>query len=232
MMPPWSTPFARIGPVALFICPIGPSSPVSAQMRADWLSPEELSRAASLRNPEDRERTARARAFLRAVLAAHVGVGPAELRLSVTPRGKPFLAGQGPYFNASYARDLAVAVLSDSRAVGVDIEESRRLPPDGTAFAELVQASCRPEESEAILRAADPRRAFLRLWTAKEARMKLTGEGLSLAPRDILVSLREDGTAEYALPRAPAADLILVDDLLPEAAMAVASGPAGIHLLA
>lgn len=232
MAQPWSTPFARLGHADLFICPIGPASPLTAQKWASWLSPDDLVRAASLQRPEDRDRAARSRAFLRAVLAAHVGVEPADIRLCATPRGKPFLAARGPFFNASRARNLAAVVVSQSCAVGVDIEEAGRLPADRTAFAELVDSCCQAGEADAILRAPDPRQAFLRLWTAKEARMKLTGEGLSLAPRDILVSFLADGTATYSRPVTPSSELTLVNDLLPDAAVAVASGPAELHLMA
>jgi 4'-phosphopantetheinyl transferase len=228
----WSVPFARLGHAALFICRIGHASPITGDMIARSLSAEEKRRVSDLRNPDDRSRVARCRTFLRAVLAAQQGIRPHDIRLAATARGKPYLAGPGPFFSCSRARDLAAIVLSETRAVGVDIEEAARLPQRATEFADLVAVACRPAEAKAVAEAPDPRATFLRFWTAKEARMKLTGEGLSLPLLDIAVSFGTTGHAHYALPQAPAADLTLVDDLLPDAAVAVASGPGEVHLLA
>ena len=62
--------------------------------------------------------------------------------------------------------------------------------------------------------------------------MKLTGEGLSLGPRDI--RLADDGgrPTGYALPATPSVDLALFEELLPAAAVAVASGHRELHLVA
>ena len=159
-----------------------------------------------------------------------------DLQFGATAHGKPFLVGpnrarSGPLFSFSRARDRAAVALSDTRAVGVDIEERARLPQDAGALQELVDASCCPEEIAFIGGSADPRAAFLRIWTAKEARMKLTGEGLTLAPPDIRLSWGPDGRIGYVLQEAVPTEFAMLDDLLPEAAVAVTSGPAEVHLL-
>ncbi|MCU0906559.1 MAG: 4'-phosphopantetheinyl transferase superfamily protein [Rhodobacteraceae bacterium] len=228
----WSIPVACLGDARLFVCPLGPTCPVSAAMQTDWLSADETAQIMTLRHPEHRTRAAQGRAFLRAVLAGALDADPASLHLSRTTRGKPFLVGPGPFFNHARARDRAVVVLSETRAVGVDIEEAGRLPQDSAAFADLISITCRTQEADVVTRTSDPEMAFLRIWTAKEARMKLTGEGLSLAPRDILLSFAAMKPVAFALPQTPDADLTLLDELWPDAVVAVASGPARLHLMA
>ena len=44
---------------------------------------------------------------------------------------------------------------------------------------------------------------FFRIWTAKEARMKVTGEGLYLDPRDIELTFKEGMPVGYKKPSSP-----------------------------
>jgi len=233
----WSIPVARLGEAVLFVCPIGPACPILPGQVIAWLPDDDpahpdRSRQAGGAPAHVRDRKAQSRAFLRAILAAELGVGPAEVHLTATPRGKPFLAGPGPNFNASHAHEHAVVALSARRAVGVDIEEPKRLPQDPEAFDALVDACCHPSEAAAVRSAASPQLTFLRFWVAKEARMKLTGEGLSLGPMDIRLADDRGRPTGYALPATPSVDLALLEDLLPAAAVAVASGHGDLHLLA
>ena len=71
----------------------------------------------------------------------------------------------------------------DSRPVGVDVEDVRRYRRD------LAEYVCSDEEMQRILASEDPAKAFISLWTMKEATLKLTGEGLR---NNLRAALRPD----------------------------------------
>jgi 4'-phosphopantetheinyl transferase len=64
-----------------------------------------------------------------------------------------------------------VCVLSDEE-IGVDIEEIRRFKPS------LVSYTMNDAQRQMIAAAEHPEVEFIRLWTMKEALLKLTGLGL------------------------------------------------------
>lgn len=94
--------------------------------------------------------------------------------------GKPELESHPEiHFSLSHCR-TAVGCLVSNRPCGLDIEHLRSIRPA------LVNHAMNDDEQEQI--AADPRPevAFLRLWTRKEALLKLRGTGLSEGVRDAL----------------------------------------------
>lgn len=91
--------------------------------------------------------------------------------------GKPALASPPPHFNLSRRDGWAAIAVSATHEVGVDIETLR--PIDDAP--QLAALHFTPQE-QAALQAGDADHAFLRVWTRKEACMKATGLGLSLAP--------------------------------------------------
>ena len=88
------------------------------------------------------------------------------------PHGKPAIAGRPDiHFNLSHCREAALCVVSD-RPVGVDIESIREYKET------LVRYTMNDQEQALIFAAPRPAVAFTRLWTQKEAVLKLSGEGL------------------------------------------------------
>ncbi len=94
--------------------------------------------------------------------------------------GKPALASPPPHFNISRRASVALIGVSATHEIGVDVE-----PLQAMADAnELATLHFTPRERDAVQceTGAARDRAFLRCWTRKEACMKATGLGLSLAP--------------------------------------------------
>lgn len=87
-----------------------------------------------------------------------------------TPEGKPFIPG-GPCFSISHCKN-ALAVAIDDRPIGIDIESIRPLIPA------LVERTMNLGEQQLIASDPDPARAFIRLWTRKEALLKWKGTGI------------------------------------------------------
>ena len=87
--------------------------------------------------------------------------------------GKPSIVGHPEIcFNLSHCKEAAVCVISD-KPVGVDVESIREYKES------LVNYTMNDEEVGLIKSADNPAAAFIRLWTMKEATMKLIGTGIS-----------------------------------------------------
>lgn len=85
------------------------------------------------------------------------------------------------HFNLSHCR-AAVACAVDSVPVGVDVEML------GRYNEQLAQYTMNTEEQQEIAQSENPDETFTRLWTMKEATMKLIGEGISTNVRAILAT--------------------------------------------
>ena len=101
--------------------------------------------------------------------------------------GKPSIVGHPEiHFNLSHCKE-AVACVIDSSPVGVDVESIREYK-DGLASYTMNEA-----ELEEIAQASDTAAAFIRLWTMKEATVKLTGTGIT----DDIKGLIDTGRYRY-----------------------------------
>ncbi len=94
--------------------------------------------------------------------------------------GKPYFEGADIFFNISHSAGLAVCT-TDSAPVGVDAEMMRAFP-DRERLAERYFCA---EEKEFIKNHSDRNRAFLRIWTRKEAYLKCLGCGLTRDLRSV-----------------------------------------------
>jgi 4'-phosphopantetheinyl transferase len=100
--------------------------------------------------------------------------------------GKPFIVGHPDiHFNISHCREAVLCVVSD-RPVGVDIESIREYRDS------LVHYTMNDAETARIEQAERPEVAFIRLWTMKEAKLKLSGRGIMDNMKDVL-----DGTEDF-----------------------------------
>ena len=100
------------------------------------------------------------------------------LEISRTGKGKPYFSGNNNFkFNISHSGELSVAALvtEGGQDVGVDIEavDANR------DFRKLAERFFNAEEREYLISCSYDKFAFYKLWTAKEARVKYCGEGLS-----------------------------------------------------
>ena len=102
--------------------------------------------------------------------------------------GKPFIVGHPEiFFNLSHCRE-AVACAVSNRPIGIDVESVRQFKES------LVRYTMNEREVAQIMEAERPDVAFIRLWTMKEARLKLTGEGIS---HDLKTVLDETDKKQY-----------------------------------
>ena len=87
--------------------------------------------------------------------------------------GKPSIVGHPEiFFNLSHCKEAAVCAISH-QPIGVDVESLREFKDS------LVHYTMNDEEIHEIESAENPSEAFIRLWTMKEATLKLIGTGIS-----------------------------------------------------
>ena len=87
--------------------------------------------------------------------------------------GKPAIIGHPEiHFNLSHCRE-AVACAVSNRPVGIDVESVREYKDS------LARYTMNDDELRTIAAAGRPDAAFIRLWTMKEAALKLTGRGIT-----------------------------------------------------
>ncbi|EGQ0296154.1 TPA: 4'-phosphopantetheinyl transferase superfamily protein [Staphylococcus pseudintermedius] len=87
--------------------------------------------------------------------------------------GKPFLIDSSTKYNLSHSNGVRVIIISDCE-VGIDIEFCRELE-----YVTIAQTFFCNSEYEYIKNSKDIQKAFFRIWTLKEAYLKMNGIGLT-----------------------------------------------------
>ena len=157
--------------------PPAPPWPPLPQAQAQPLATDELRLLWCPSREDEAARRPRLDSLLRRVLAPLVGDAPEALRFGREYKGRPFLQRDGaPDFNLSDTTGGTLLALSHASRVGVDLELLARQPP----AARLATRYFAADEAQALaaLPAEAAARAFILLWTAKEASCKATGTGI------------------------------------------------------
>ena len=132
--------------------------------------------------------------LMRTCLAKNLGLSMEEIKIQVSPNGKPYLDENPVFFSISHSYPLVVCAISET-PVGVDIEKIRPISGNPQRF-------CTEQECEYLNNAKNKdeyNERLITLWTKKEALFKLFGalprqdlktDTINL-PQSILVSTRK-----------------------------------------
>lgn len=95
--------------------------------------------------------------------------------------GKPYVIVGHPdiHFNLSHCKEAAVCAIS-SRPVGIDVESMREFKDSLVRYTMNDREICLIESSES------PETTFIRLWTMKEATLKLSGRGIGNDMKEVI----------------------------------------------
>lgn len=126
----------------------------------------------------------------RFLTANYTGKKTSQLEFETLPEGKPFFScTPNLHFNLSHSGD-SVFIAFSSDPVGFDIENLQRKAD----FQKLADRYFQPSERELMDRSDDAKHtAFLEIWTAKEAMIKLFGTGIAFGLDKTLVLNGEEG---------------------------------------
>ena len=98
--------------------------------------------------------------------------------------GKPSIVGHPDiFFNMSHCKEAVACVVSD-QPVGIDVESLREYKDS------LVRYTMNDEEIRKIESSDDSAKTFIRLWTMKEATIKLMGSGISDGMKNVIDTAR------------------------------------------
>jgi len=158
------------------------------------LSPQELARALPYIDPLRQEKIRRLVTAEKKAQSACAGLLLNHLFGDTSyesgANGKPHLTAEGGvHFNLSHSGQYVVCAVSDTD-VGVDIESV-------SPIRAAVMRRCFHEEEQQWI--GDDASRFTRLWTMKEAYMKLLGTGFSLPPKDISLTVPPKNGYDSAL---------------------------------
>ena len=110
--------------------------------------------------------------------------------------GKPSIIGHPDiHFNLSHCREGVICAMSE-QPIGVDIESIREYKES------LVRYTMNDQEVQQILQAERPEVEFIRLWTMKEAVLKLTGQGIVDNMKEVLTQAKTSELTTVVGPEA------------------------------
>jgi len=178
----------------------------------------ERTRADTYRRAVDRARSLLAAGLLRAVVAEHAGVRPAEVGVDRAchtcgrQHGRPVVALPAllpPHVSVTHSGSWVGVAVSPGGPVGLDVEvrAAAASAPLHTVAAESERPGLRAAE--------DPGEALARLWVAKEAALKAAGHGLAVAPAHVVLS--SDGTRVRRWPLADDPERTVIHCVDPDA---------------
>jgi len=161
------------------------------QNLSSLLSESEKIKADRFKFPQHQRRYQAVHGILRIILARYLNLDPTQINFTHSDRGKPYLTDDcnplNLQFNLSHSENMAIVGISRDRPIGVDVETVRPMENSlqlakrffcSSEYDLLTQAI--PEERDKL---------FFQLWTAKEAYLKATGEGISGGLNQVEIAL-------------------------------------------
>ena len=132
---------------------------------------EKRARISRYKNIKDRKRSICAEILAKKAIADRFSVSPRDVVLSADDRGKPFCKNFEIELSLAHSGDYAVCAISCA-PIGIDIQ---KIEPYNPRVAKRV---CKDAELEAIEKSGDRAAEFIKLWTKKEAALKMQGTGV------------------------------------------------------
>lgn len=138
----------------------------------EGLSSERKQRCLRYKFLEDRRRMAFADSLLKKLIKEELKSD--EISVYNLPSGKPVAKAKEKeiFVSITHSGGFVACAIADT-SVGIDLEAKREIKP------EFINRVLSEAELEFVKKSDDFQTAFLKIWTAKEAYLKLTGQGLS-----------------------------------------------------
>jgi len=174
--PPMDSPSK--GEVHLWSHFLSPNDPFAPHARF-VLSSTELEKSDKFHFEKDKRAYQSGHVFIRRVISSYTGIDPVNLEISQDKNHKPYLENSSIpiHFNISHSRNLILLAIGNDIEVGVDTEFIK----EDFDVDEFANSNYHPNEKLVFdsLKGQNQSDFFYRIWTYKEAFLKLTGEGIN-----------------------------------------------------
>lgn len=146
------------------------------------MSPERRKKCDAFKNVDDKKRCIAADMLIRKALSDKLTLSEKELIFGISDGGKPYLKNVDCNFSISHAGNYVVAAINRFVRVGIDIE---KIKPVKAGIARHIFTK---NDMDFVFRGNAPvgliedgtvLERFFRVWTYKEAYVKMTGEGIT-----------------------------------------------------
>ena len=134
------------------------------------MNEEKRARISRFRNEDDKRRSICAEMLARREIAKRFGINICDIEIAAKEKGKPYCKNAEVELSLSHSGDYAVCAVGE-RPIGIDIQ---RIVPYNEKTAKKV---CSALELEDIEKSGKKAEEFIKLWTKKEAVIKMKGEG-------------------------------------------------------
>jgi phosphopantetheinyl transferase len=122
------------------------------------------------------------RGLLRLLLGQALGIAGQDVRILISENGKPYLEHEAQiHFSLSHSSSTLLVALSNAAEVGIDVEDQAADSLNGEDLKSLAVEHFEPGEARLVCSAStyeERLRAFLLVWTAREALGKAAGIGI------------------------------------------------------
>lgn len=149
------------------------------------ISPERRERIARMKFPRKKSISLVTELLMVSEISRELKIAPDGIEFSYGERGKPYVKGAKFFFSVSHSGDYIAFAGGAASPVGVDIQTPER------ADYRLAKRFFTAEEYAGICEAESPEREFFRIWTLKEAYVKMLGAGMAI-PFSSFCVLTED----------------------------------------
>jgi len=146
-----------------------------------YLSSDEIKRSDRFKFDIHRHRYIASRGILRIILSKYLNIDPFEVNFHYSSKGKPqIIVAQNQTnleFNLSNSQDLSLYGITKKNALGIDVEYTRKM----SDMEQIANRFFTPKECQILQSVSEAEKTdiFFQLWTAKEAYLKCTGQGIT-----------------------------------------------------
>ncbi len=147
------------------------------------MSAERRKRCDSLKRDEDKRLCIAADMLLRRVISEETGLDGGALEFVTLENGKPVLKGGAVHFSISHSGEIAAVAVNKHCRVGIDVEKivpvNSRIARRVFCDEEIAFVFGSPDIPAGAVEDREALERFFRVWTYKEAYVKMTGQGIT-----------------------------------------------------
>ena len=137
------------------------------------ISPERRERISRMKFPRKKTISLVTELLVRSEISKALGINRGAIEFSYNEYGKPFLKGGGYFFSVSHSGEYIAFAGETASPIGVDIQLK------GRADYRVAERFFTEDEYSAICSSSAPEREFYKIWSLKEAYVKMLGMGMA-----------------------------------------------------